>query len=164
MNRQKTIAPNTDVWARIEIKQTELQALYEEAATGIYKGTDGKGYLGEKNVAFAQYWLGAVKKNPKAVAGEFDIADFDVKTALFPSFVAAYNGHNAAGAILDEPYNFLSKDVFRYASDAKKSFDSSNDPVSKQIVKDAPNYRKMAAKKDGEIDPTKPSDAAPKNV
>ena len=148
MSRQKTIAPNTDIWARIEAKQTELQALYEEAAEGIYKNTDGEAFLGEKNVAFAQYWLGVVKKTPKAVAGEFDISDYDIKMGLFPSFIAAYNGHNAAGAILDTPYNILSKDTFFYSSDARKTFDGSKDPVRKQIVKDAPAYRKPSVKKD----------------
>ena len=163
MSRQKTIAPNPDIWARIEAKQNELQALYEEAAEGIYKTTSGEAYLGEKNVAFAQYWLGAVKKTPKAVTGEFDIADFDVKTGLFPFFVAAYNGHNAAGAILDNPYTFLAKDVLYYSSDAKKTFDLSSDPVRKQTVKDAPLYRKLStSKKDGENNADKTGDDAPK--
>ena len=161
MSRQKTIAPNVDIWARIEAKQTELQALYEEAAEGIYKNTDGESFLGEKNVAFAQYWLGAVKKTPKAVTGEFDLPDFDLKTGLFPSFVAAYNGHNAAGAILDTPYNILSKDVLYYASDARKTFDLSKDLVRKQVVKDAPVHRKPPVKKDDK-NADKPSDETPK--
>jgi hypothetical protein len=162
MSRQKTTAPNPDIWVRIEAKQVELHALYEEAATGIYKNTDGEAFLGEKNVAFAQYWLSAVKKAPKAVTGEFDLPDFEVKEGLFPSFVKVYNTHNAAGAVLSEPYDILSKDVLRYSVDAKKVFDISSDPVRKQTVKDAPVYRKPVAKKDGESDSTNLSGAAPK--
>lgn len=164
MSRQKTTAPNPDIWVRIEAKQIELHTLYEEAAVGIYKGTDGEAFLGEKNVAFAQYWLNAVKKTPKAVTGEFDLPDFEVKEGLFPSFITVYNAHNAAGAVLSEPYDILAKDVLRYSADAKKSFDISSDPVRKQTVKDAPVYRKLAVKKDGGSDPPKPSDAAPNNV
>jgi hypothetical protein len=162
MSRQKTVAPNPDIWARIEFKQAELHALYEEAAVGIYKGTEGEAFLGEKNVAFAQYWMNAVKKTPTVVTGEFNLPDFEIKEGLFPLFVKVYNAHNAAGAVLSEPYDILAKDVLRYSSDAKKSFDISSDPVRKQVVKDAPAYRKPPVKKDGGSDPTNPSDAAPK--
>lgn len=166
MSRQKTIAPNPDVFVRIAAKQAELQSLYEEAAEGIYKSTDGEAFLGEKNVAFAHYWLGAVKSTPKAVTGEFDLLDYDVKEGLFPLFVKIYNAHNAAGAVLAEPYDILSKDVLRYSTDAKKSFDISSDPVRKQTVKDAPLYRKPPAKKD-ENDTAaadKPSNESPKKA
>jgi hypothetical protein len=162
MSRQKTVAPNPDIWARIEVKQAELHALYEEAAVGIYKGTDGEAFLGEKNVAFAQYWLNAVKKTPTAVTGEFDLPDFEVKEGLFPSFVTVYNAHNAAGSVLSEPYDILAKDVLRYSSDAKKSFDISSDPVRKQTVRDAPNYRKPPVKKEGDKNGDKSNDDTPK--
>ncbi len=150
MSRQTTVAPNPDIWTRIETKQAELQALYEEAAGDIYKNTDGGAFLGEKNVSYAQYWLSAVKKSPKAVTGEFDILDFDVKATLFPFFVKVYNGHNAAAAILDAPYDILAKDVLRYATDARKSFEISSDAICKQALKDAPLYRKASPAKSKE--------------
>ena len=147
MSRQTTIAPNADIWERIKTKQAELHALYVEAAQNIYKETQGEAFLGEKNLAYAQYWTGAVKKSPKAVTGEFNAADFQVKAAMFPDFVEVYNTHNAAGSVLDEPYNILAKDVLRYATDAKKAFDISSDAVCKQAAKDAPQYRKSSPAK-----------------
>jgi hypothetical protein len=142
-----TLTPNPDVWARIEAKQAELHALYAEAAENIYKNTSGEAFLGEKNVAYAQYWAEAVKKSPKAVTGEFDISDFDIKTALFPSFVKVYNAHNAVGSILAAPYDILAKDILRYATDAKKAFEISSDAVCKQALKDTPQYRKLVSTK-----------------
>lgn len=147
MSRQKTLAPNPDIWERIKTKQAELHGLYEEATQDIFKNTEGEAFLGEKNVAFAQFWASAVKKSPKAVTGEYPINDFDVKAALFPQFVEVYNTHNAAGALLDEPYDILSKDVLRYATDAKKAFGISSDAVCKQALKDAPLYRKTSSAK-----------------
>jgi hypothetical protein len=147
MSRRATLTPNPDVWARIETKQAELHALYAEAAENIYKNTVGEAFLGEKNVAYAQYWADAVKKSPKAVTGEFDVNDFDTKTALFPSFVKVYNAHNAVGSVLGAPYDILSKDTLRYATDAKKAFEMSNDAVCKQALKDAPQYRKSVSVK-----------------
>jgi hypothetical protein len=145
---RKTKAPsNADIWTRIKTKQDELHVLYQEATQDIYKGTEGDAFLGEKNVFYAQYWLGAVKKSPKAVTGEFDLDDFEVKADLFPKFIEVYNNHNANSALLEDPYNFLSKDVLRYATDARKSFSISNDPVCKQAIKDAPRLRKLPASK-----------------
>lgn len=147
MSRPTTVAPKPDVWERIKTKQAELHALYEEATSGIYKETEGEAFLGEKNVSYAQYWMGAVKKSPKAVSGEFQINDFEVKSTLFPYFIEVYNTHNAAASILDEPYNILSKDVLRYATDAKKAFGISSDAVCKQALKDAPMFRKASSGK-----------------
>lgn len=147
MSRQTTVAPKLDIWERISTKQAELHALYEEAAQDVFKETDGEAFLGEKNVSFAQYWMGAVKKSPKAVSGEFKISDFEIKSALFPLFIEVYNTHNAAGSILDGPYDILSKDVLRYATDAKKAFGISSDVVCKQALKDAPQFRKASAGK-----------------
>ncbi len=147
MSGQKTLAPNPDIWERIKTKQAELHSLYEEATQEIYKETEGEAFLGEKNVSYAQYWVGAVKKSPKAVSGEYPVNDFEVKAALFPQFVEVYNTHNAAGALLDAPYDILSKDVLRYATDAKKAFGISTDAVCKQALKDAPVYRKSSSAK-----------------
>jgi hypothetical protein len=147
MSRQNSTPPDPNIWELIKAKQAELNGLYEIAASGIYKSTEGESFLGEKNVSFAQYWLGSVKKAPKTVTGEFDLPDYDVKTGLFPLFVEAYNGHNAAGAVLETPYDILSKDILRYSWDAKKAFEGSNDPVRKQTVKDAPSYRKQPVSK-----------------
>ena len=154
MSRQKTVAPNPDIWARIATKQAELHVLYEEAAQDIYKATEGESFLGEKNAAYAQYWLSSVKRSPKAVSGEYSIPDFEVKAALFPQFVEVYNTHNAAGAVLDEPYNILSKDVLRYSTDAKKAFDNSSDAVCKQALKDAPVFRKSPVSKLTKVETT----------
>ena len=147
MSRQKTVAPNSDIWERIKTKQAELHGLYEEATQEIFKETEGEAFLSEKNVSYAQYWIGAVKKSPKAVTGEYQINDFEVKAALFSQFVEVYNTHNAAGALLDAPYDILSKDVLRYATDAKKAFGISSDAVCKQALKDAPLYRKASSAK-----------------
>jgi hypothetical protein len=144
----KTKAPsNLDIWTQIKTKQAELHALYLEVTQDIYKSTDGESFLGEKNVFFSQYWVGAVKKSRKAVTGEFDLDDFEVKVDLFPNLVEVYNGHNANSALLEAPYDALSKDILRYSTDAKKSFSLSNDPVCKQAVKDSPLLRKANNKK-----------------
>lgn len=150
MSRQTTVAPNPNVWTRIKTTQATLRALYEEAAQDINKATEGEAFLGEKNVSYAQYWVGAVRKSPKAVTGEYNFPDFEIKAALFPEFVEVYNNHNAAAAILDAPYDALSKDVLRYATDAKKSFGISSDAVCKQAVKDAPLFRKASSAKSKE--------------
>jgi hypothetical protein len=147
MSRQKTVAPNSDIWERIKTTQAELHSLYEEATQYIFKETEGEAFLGEKNVSYAQYWIGAVKKSPRAVSGEFQINDFEVKTDLFSKFVEVYNTHNAAASILDGPYDILSKDVLRYATDAKKAFGISSDAVCKQALKDAPMFRKASSGK-----------------
>ena len=142
MSVKKSAAPQLDIWEQIRVKQGELQALYTDVAENIFKATDGEAYLGEKNISYAEYWSEAVKGFPKVVSGMFNGEDFEAKTALFPLFVKAYNGHNAVGSVLNTPYDILAKDVLRYSTDAQKSFKSSNEDVSKQIVKDAPVYRK----------------------
>ncbi len=147
MKNKTIIATDSPVWARIEEKQAELAALYAEAAEGIVQSTECAAWLGEKNQAFVDFWVRAVKFSPKAVAGEFDLPDFELKAALFPKFVQVYNSHNAAGAILVTPYDAVSKDIFRYSFDAKNAFSMSNNAICKQALKDAPKYRKPAESK-----------------
>ena len=142
MSNQVTTAPRAEIWAEIATKHAELQALYAEAGLNILKKTAGKAFLGEKNTPHAQYWYDKVKKHPSLVKGTFNSSDYGVKSELFPFFVDAYNGHNAAGAILDLPYDIISTDLRNYASEAREAFTDSGDAVHKQIVKDAPQFRK----------------------
>ena len=154
MSIQKTTPPRAGIWTEIATKQAELQALYAEAGLNVFKETEGEAFLGEKNTFYSTYWHSSVKKHPLLVKGSFNIADYGVKNELFPYFVAAYNGHNAACAVLNEPYNILSKDLLRYGSDARKGFDDSKDAVHKQIIKDAPAFRKQPKKKSKATDKT----------
>ena len=142
---QVTKAPRPEIWGEIATKQAELQALYTEAGANIFKQTDGAAFLGEKNTAHSQYWHGVVKKHPTIVKGTFDTPDYGVKNELFPRYVEVYNGHNAAGAVLENPYDVLSQDTNRYSLDARKAFIESKDAVHKQIVKDAPPIRKPSS-------------------
>ena len=148
--------PESDVWARIKAKQAELDVLFAEAATDIYKETKGEAFLGEDNMSFADYWLGAVQKYPQVMTGLFNTPDFATKLDLFKAFVIVYNDNNAGKAILDAPYDIMSKDLLRYALEAQKSFDAaaSNDATYKQVIKDAPQYRKSPQKKTSVVQTT----------
>ena len=142
MINQLTTAPRVGIWAEIATKQAELQALYVEVGANVFKKTTGKAFLGEKNTPHAQYWHDKVKKHPSLVKGTFNLSDYGVKSELFPFLVDAYNGHNAAGVVLDSPYDTASTDLRNYASEAREAFTDSGDAVHKQIVKDAPQFRK----------------------
>ena len=142
MSNQVTTAPRAEIWVEIATKQAELQALYVEVGLNILKKTPGKAFLGEKNTSYAQYWHDKVKKHPSLVKGTFNLSDYGVKSELFPFLVDAYNGHNAAGVVLDLPYDTASTDLRNYASESREAFVDSSDAVHKQIVKDAPQFRK----------------------
>ena len=147
--QKKTTAPNPTVWERIKVNQLEMNKLFKEAVEDIFKNTEGLAFLGEDNTAFVSYWLKAVQANPEVMDGLFDTEDFAVKENLFSNLVTAYNDCNAGRAILDTPYDILSQDVFRYAMDAKIKFDAVavKNQKYKQVVKDAPQYRKPSKPK-----------------
>ena len=144
-----TTAPNPTVWERIKQKQLEMNELYKEAIEDVFKETDGAAFLGEDNAAFASYWLAAVTEHPEVMDGLYNTTDFTVKEQIFKKLVVVYNDSNAGKAILDSPYDDLSKDLFRYAMDAKIKFDEMPDRYTtyKQVVKDAPQYRKPSKTK-----------------
>ena len=142
--KKMTTAPNPTVWERIKLKQLEMNDLYREAIEDVFKETDGAAFLGEDNTAFATYWLAAVTEHPQVMDGLYNTPDFTVKEQIFKKLIVVYNDSNAGRAILDSPYNDLSKDIFRYAMDAKLKFDEVSERYAtyKQVVRDAPQYRK----------------------